>query len=546
MGHARTENNVTWLVENHRKLAAQRTAFRWASVDAGTATVSPHEGMTYGELGRRVEVVAGGLWRLGLRPGDRVLVFLPMSGSMYVTMFAAQRLGAAAVFLDSWARREQLGFCAALVEPKLMVAPERAYAAGRNVSELAAIPVKVVVGPHAGSYSAALEDLELGPGGRAIEPVEAEATALITFTTGSSGRPKGANRTHEFLLAQHAALRSVIPYFEQDVDLPVFPIFSLNNVAAGVTTVLPAVDLARPAPEDGPLLVAQMRDQGVTCCTLSPSLLRGVAAHCLASGQPLPGLRRVVTGGAPVSREDIAAVRAAAPRAEIWVLYGSTEVEPIAHVEAREILARPGGEPGTLVGPIVGGLRCRLLSVNKGPVALDERGFEPWLAAGGQPGEVVVAGAHVCRGYYRDEDAFTRTKIVEADGTVWHRTGDVGYLDEHAHLHLVGRVHNSILRAGQLLYPVTPEILLSGVEGVRQSAYVGLPDRALGECAAAVVSLRSGVGREQVEAAVRRVLGRHGVPLDRFYVVDEVPMDPRHHSKVEYAALRERLGGAAP
>ncbi len=545
MGDTCAENNVTSLVERHRTLAPERAAFRWAGGDRGTTDLTRHEAITYGELGRLVEVVAGGLWRLGLRPGDRVLVFLPMSAPMYVTMFAAQRVGAAAVFLDSWARRDQLGFCAALVEPKLMVAPEAAYAAGRSVSELAAIPVKVVAGPHSGRYSATLEELELGAEGQAIAPVDADAPALITFTTGSSGRPKGANRTHEFLRAQHAALRSVIPYLEPDVDLPVFPIFSLNNVAGGVTTVLPAVDLARPALEDGAVLVAQMRDQGVTCCTLSPSLLRAVAAHCLASGERLPGLRRVVTGGAPVSREDVVAVRASAPRAEILVLYGSTEVEPIAHVEAREILARPAGEPGTLVGPIVGGLRCRLLSVNKGPVALDERGFGPWLAPAGQPGEVVVAGAHVCRGYYRDEDAFTRTKIVEGDGTVWHRTGDVGYLDEDANLHLVGRVHNTVLRAGQLLYPVTPEILMSGVEGVRQSAYVGLPDPVLGECAAAVVSLRAGAGREHVEAEVRRVLGREGVLLDRFDVVDEIPMDPRHHSKVEYAALRERLAGAA-
>ncbi len=544
MGHARTENNVTSLVESHRERAAQRAAFRWARVERGGVDVSRHEAMTYGELGRRVEVVAGGLRRLGLRPGDRVLVFLPMSAAMYVTMFAAQRVGAAAVFLDSWARRDQLGFCTALAEPTMMVAPERAYAAARSVTELAAIPVKVVVGPHTGEYTAALEELELGPLGQAIEPVEVDATALITFTTGSGGRPKGADRTHEFLLAQHAALRSVIPYLEGDVDLPVFPIFSLNNVATGVSTVLPAVDLAQPAPGDGATLVAQICDQGVTCCTLSPSLLRAVAAHCQAAGTSLPGLRRVVTGGAPVSREDIASVRAAAPGAEIWVLYGSTEVEPIAHVEARDILARPPGEPGTLVGPIVHGLRCRLLTVNKRPVALDERGFEPWLADPGQPGEVVVAGAHVCRGYYRDEDAFTRAKIVDRDGTVWHRTGDVGYLDPDANLHLVGRVHNTIVRAGRLLYPVTPEILMRLTEGVRQAAYVGLPDRELGECAAAVVSLRPGAGREHVEAAVRRVLGREGVPIDLFSVVDEIPMDPRHHSKVEYAVLRERLAGA--
>ena len=125
---------------------------------------------------------------------------------------------------------------------------------------------------------------------------------MITFTTGSSGTPKGANRTHRFLAAQHYALHSNIPYEEGDVDLPVFPIFSLNNLAEGVATVIPGFDVGVPSEIDVPALLAQFKACGVTCTTLSPSLLNRLSSFCLKNNIKLPDIRRVVTGGAPVSR----------------------------------------------------------------------------------------------------------------------------------------------------------------------------------------------------------------------------------------------------
>jgi acyl-CoA synthetase (AMP-forming)/AMP-acid ligase II len=539
---ASADNNVTTLIDSHRNRLARRVAFLPPDADMSVATALPPGAMTYEELGSACETVAGGLRRLGLTAGERVLIFLPMSRAMYVAMFAVQRLGAIAVFLDSWARRDQLGYCAELTEPRMMIAPELAYLACDRVKQVREIPLRIVVGPHERAYLASLERIEGDRDRAPIEPVRPETTALITFTTGSSGRSKGANRTHAFLLAQHAALDKVIPYGDSDVDLPTFPIFSLNNVAGGVTTALPAIDLARPSETDAAVLAQQIQRQGVSCCTLSPSLLRGLARYCSESGDRLCRLRRVVTGGAPVSREDVSAMQAAAPEAEILVLYGSTEAEPIAHVSGGEMLAE-AASPGTPVGPLVSGLDHKLLRVNKNPIALDERGWKPWLAPEGQVGELTVAGAHVCRGYYRDDEAFRRTKIVDRSGVVWHRTGDVGYLDSRGWLHLVGRVHNAILRAGELLYPVTAEILMRAVPGVKRCAYLGLPHASLGEAAVAVVSPDPGAQREGVERAVREALRGGGVVLDRLVFVEEVPMDPRHHSKVEYQTLRERITG---
>src|SRR6185503_17258762 len=108
-----------------------------------------------------------------------------------------------------------------------------------------------------------------------IEAVASEQTALITFTTGSTGTPKGANRTHRFLSAQHQALRRIIPYEPGDLDLPAFPIFSLNNLASGVSTVVPAINLAAPSPSDSAALCNQIQHGRVTCATLSPSMFVG-------------------------------------------------------------------------------------------------------------------------------------------------------------------------------------------------------------------------------------------------------------------------------
>lgn len=542
-------NNVLSFLLSHAARAPDRTALSWVPREtrAGWDGTSPlrHETISYGELYARTGRVAAGLARLGVVPGDRVIVFLPMAPALYTAMFAVQRLGAVTVFLDSWARRDHLGATAAAVAPRVMISFAGAFALRREVPELAAIPVTVVAGPHDGAFSATLEALCAQADEAPITPVRQESPALITFTTGSSGTPKGAVRSHGFLAAQHRALDGCIPYRPGDRDLPVFPIFSLNNLAAGVPTVLPAIDLAAPSPHDPALLAAQIRSEGVTCCTLSPSLFAGVAEVCAGHGETLPTLRRAVTGGAPVSRDTIRRFREGAPDAEIMVLYGSTEVEPIAHIEAREILADDSGRDGVLVGRVSPELEFRFIRIDRGVVELEDGGWEPLTPPEGEPGELIVSGPHVCGEYYNNPEAFRRAKIVDENGRVWHRTGDVGCLDGEGRLWLVGRVHNVILRDGKALFPVQAEILLKRLPFVRQAAYLGMPDPRLGERACAVVSLQNvqkGDDRRRFPEEVFSWLTRHGVPVDEVRIVAEIPMDPRHHSKVEYGRLREQLG----
>lgn len=548
-------NNVTEYIRANGDAFPDRPALRWVDPDKragwdGSVTQGlPHHEISYGAFADGMDAMAGGLHELGIRAGDRVIVFLPMGVLMYTAMFAVQKLGAMAVFLDSWARRAHLGASAACVDPTAMISHRAAFDLVRTLPEFASLRHAIIAGP--GRDATRETQLETLLQSRVRPPtaaVASEDTALITFTTGSSGTPKGANRTHRFLCAQHEALTEVVPYTPADVDMPAFPIFSLNNLASGVTTLLPAVDLAQPSARDAAAMVNQILNEHVTCATLSPAMLRELAGTCAERGLTLPSLRRVVSGGAAISRDHVRAFTAVAPNTELWILYGSTEVEPMAHIEARTLLAVPPPEDpevvedGVNVGRIHAGLQTKIIRIVHEPIELDEHGWVPLEVPPGTVGEFVVSGDHVCRDYYNNEAAFKKSKIVDGDGCVWHRTGDVARLDDTGQLWIVGRIHNAIERDGRYLFPVRAEILLNRMAFVKRGALLGMPDPALGEAAVAAVALESAaVDPEQAEQEIRRVFKKNGLPLDALYRVDEIPMDPRHHSKVEYEVLREHL-----
>jgi len=542
------DNNVISFLDKHAQLFPGKVALQWVSRKTLQAwdgkTDLSHESITYKDILDRINIISCRLKKIGIGKGDRVIIFVPLSVELYVTMFAVQRLGAIAVFLDSWARKDHLGVCAQVVQPKAMISFEKAFELCAAVPELANIQIKVVVGSHSKNYTGDLESLLMSSDFTDIEPVESSDTALITFTTGSSGVPKGANRTHRFLAAQHRALDKEIPYEGNDIDLPVFPIFSLNNLAGGVTTVLPAIDLAVPSDKDAAIIINQIFSCKITCCTVSPSIFVNIAEHCRKNKITLSTLRRVVTGGAPVSKDNVKDFKAIAPAAEIIVLYGSTEVEPIAHIEANEMLRGDSKREGVNVGKISEDLKYKFIKIWRKNIELGEKGWQEWEVEAGKAGELVVSGSHVCENYYNNPEAFKSTKIKEANDKIWHRTGDVGVLDEIGRLWLVGRVHNTIVRANEYLFPVHAEILLKRLNFVRQAAFLGIEDTQLGEKTCVAFSLKEGFNPENKEQYVDDIIHlfkENKIPVDEVRMVEEIPMDPRHHSKVEYSKLREIL-----
>jgi acyl-CoA synthetase (AMP-forming)/AMP-acid ligase II len=550
------DNNV---VARLRAVAARtpdRAAFVFDSIEG-------RRQITFAELWDSVDRAGTGLRARGLSAGDRAIVMVPMSIELYTVLLGVLKVGAAAVFVDPWIGVRQVAAFAAFAEPTAFLGIAKSHWLRQLERRLRRIKLSVTTGRRFLGIPArhTLAELLETAGDGDIHAARPSDPALITFTSGSSGTPKGSNRTHQFLLAQHEALSGEFPYADSDVDMPMFPVFALNNLATGITSIVPDIDFRRVADCDGAKLLAQIRREQVTTVTASPPFFDRLAEACSANTAGADNAtsfapRRLLTGGAPVRDDQLRRWQATWPAARIEVVYGSTEAEPVAHIEAGERLEwTDSADPraGYLLGRPADCVRWRIVKITKGPIQLGPEGWGKWLVAPPTPGELVVAGAHVGRDYFRNPEATAENKILDADGTVWHRMGDTVYADAAGMLRLVGRVHSTIMRRGTHVHPQLLEAAARADDGrIKAVAAIGLPDAALGEAAVIVVQTvavesaeATGTPTTAAQAIAADVLARlreAGFPVDRIVVTARpLPVDPRHNSKIDYPALRSLL-----
>jgi acyl-CoA synthetase (AMP-forming)/AMP-acid ligase II len=534
--------NIVSLIERYAKEKPDQKALIWLAPEVlphlkGFPDKMRHESITWLELNQRVARVAGGLLDLGIKPGDIVMVYLPMSLELYLSLLAIGRIGAIAAFLESWARDVHLQSCAKLMQPK-------AFISHKDLSNLN-IPMKIMVGKEIPAGVHSFSEVETKEKKAEIQPVSDDTTALVTFTTGSSGIPKGANRTHSFLLAQHKALSQAFPYRPDDLDMTAFPVFLLNNLAGGISTVLTAIDLGNPGPEDVKILTGQILSAKPTCITLPPSLIWHIANFCKKANLQLLSLRRTITGGAPVGPEMIKAYKEVAPNSEFMILYGSTEAEPVAHIEGQQILDELSNikeeQLGVCVGTPVKGIRTHVVKITREPIVLDKNGWVAWDVEPGEVGELLVSGPQVCKDYYNNPEAVKENKVKDGE-IVWHRTGDLAYFDNKGRIWIVGRIHNAIRRKGVWYYPIGAELIIRKLNFVKQAAFVGIPDSELGEKTVAVYStFERPENIDEHKQSVKEALEKNNIPVDQVVYMEAIPLDPRHHSKIDYGRLKQIL-----
>ncbi|MEF8865708.1 MAG: AMP-binding protein, partial [Salinibacter sp.] len=493
---------------------------------------------TFADLERRAARGAALLRTAGVGDGDVVLVLQPMSTTLYVIVTALLRVGAVAMVPDPAADRAHIAECCERAEPTALVGPPRAHLLRLLSRPVWGIPEAFVTGhwplPFATRWPTAP-----APRGTQAEAADCDADtpALLTFTSGSTGAPKGAVRTHGLLRAQYEALRDNLNLQPGQIDLATLPVFVLANLAAGVSTVLTDADLRAPAQIDPAPVIDQIQTEEPTRTTASPAFFERLMD---AEAGPLDRFERLYTGGAPVFPDLLDRMRAAAPSAEIVAVYGSTEAEPIAHVAESDI--RPddrrrmvaGG--GLLAGVPVDEVELRILpdryGTPIGPFSRDE--FKAATCPPNTPGEVVVAGPHVVPGYL-DGRGDAENKF-EVDGTRWHRTGDAGRLDAEGRLWLLGRCDATVRDDRGTLHPFAVECGARLHDDVRHAALAPWKGRRV--LAVEPQSPDTGVDREGLRDQLA------DVTLDEIVVLPDIPLDRRHNAKVDYPALADRLDRA--
>ncbi len=496
---------------------------------------------TFAELDSASRKIAALLQREGLRAGDTVLVFYPMSAELYITLGAIFRLGMIAMFLDPSAGREHLESCCQLHQPQALIASPKAHLLRLVSSGLRKIPKKFVIGGFAfGATKLSCQRKQNIQKEDQVCLLSESSPALITFTSGSTGEPKAAMRTHGFLLAQHQVLHRSLDLTEGEIDLTTLPVFVLANLASGVTSLIPQADLRFPGAIDPAPIVAQTQQYQLQSTAASPAFLEKIADYCLLQNITLTSWQKVFTGGAPVFPRLLDKLRHLAPQAKIVAVYGSTEAEPIAEIAHSEItsqdiiLMQQGS--GLLAGTPVSEIELRIIrdqcsSNHRGgtinPLTLTE--FEDLCLPSNEIGEIVVSGAHVLPGYL-DGRGDEETKF-RVGGKVWHRTGDAGYLNDSRQLWLMGRCTAKIVDECGTLYPFVVECAALAHPNVKRAALMQHYGKRW------LLIERNDV-RETIELPKIQA-SLHWAKLDEIRVIGKIPVDKRHNAKVDYVALQK-------
>lgn len=505
-----------------------------------SAIIDPWRGRrritTFAQLDRAAARAAALLRRRGLRPGDAVLVFHPMSAELYAALLGIFRLGLVAMFLDPSAGREHIERCCALYAPRGLIASTKAHLLRLWSPALRRVPVKFVIGlpvPGAVRWTETIRTPPLDE----MFPSEADMPALLTFTSGSTGEPKAAVRSHGFLLAQHAALADSLRLEAGDVDLTTLPIVLLANLASGVTSLIPDADLRFPGSIEPAPVVSQVRAHNAVSSTASPAFFECLTRYCAEKRLTLPSFRKLFSGGAPVFPRLLDQLQEMAPNADVTAVYGSTEAEPIADIARRDIApedlqAMLRGK-GLLAGRPVKAVRLRVLRDRWGqPVGpFTEGEFAGQCLPAGEVGEIVVSGEHVLAGYLHGRgDSETKFRVA---GSVWHRTGDAGYLDAAGRVWLLGRCSARIEDERGTLYPFASETAVYQDANVRRAALVGRHGRRV-----LAVEFYAPPADASLARLNEALAWTHS---DEVKVCPRIPVDKRHNAKIDYPALYRLL-----
>ncbi len=485
------------------------------------AVVQGERRLSYDQLWELARRYASALHARGVAPGDRVALMAPNTIEFVAGYYGILAAGGTVVPVPSMLQPREAGFLLghsgatmALADPSLLpIATQAAEAVG--------IPAYDLRGFDEGH-----------------EPVASYATrapddvAVIFYTSGTTGMPKGARLTHlNLVLNATAAAFDCFDFQPDDVMLGCLPLFHVFGQSCAMTASFRAgaclVLQPRFEPREAMAILARER---VTLMLGVPTMLVYLLQVAAAGreqgllpvdGPVMPDLRFVVSGGAalPLAVHEQFQEVFGCP---VYEGYGLSETSPVASTN-QPIL---GTRPGTIGKPIWG------VEVEIADPGVPDR-IE--ILPGGERGEIVIRGHNVFSGYLDDEAA---TQAAVVDG--WFRTGDIGVKDEDGFIRIVDRTKDLIIRGGYNVYPREVEELLITYPGVEHVAVIGIPDDQLGEEVCAVLTAEPGAQLvpEEIIAWSRERLAHHKCPR-RVEIIDQMPLGPSQ--KILKRELRARF-----
>ncbi|AHH16743.1 putative peptide synthetase [Nocardia nova SH22a] len=530
-------------IDRFREVVAaepDRTAVH--SADAVATGLPQYRRLSYAELDLWSDAIAERLTAAGVGSGTRTIVLVLPSPELYAIMLGLLKIGAVPVVIDPGMGLRPMLRCLQAADAEAFIGIPQAHAARVLFRHyFRGVRVPVTVGRRWFWGGARLHAWGRRPAAAAPArtPAADDDLLLIAFTTGSTGPAKAVEMTHGNLSAMveqvHAARDHELPH----TSLITLPLVGILDLLLGSQCVLPPLIPSKVGSTDPAHVADAIGRFGVRTLFASPAVLIPLLRHLEDTGTRLPTLRSIYSGGAPVPDRCIAGLRAVlAEDVRIYAGYGSTEALPMSMIESRELLDGPAERAragsGTCIGRPADRIRARVVAITDDPLPTwsqaQERAGELERTRG--IGELVVAGPNVSTRYWWPAAANTAGKITDGE-TIWHRTGDLAWIDDDQRIWFCGRKSQRVRTADGPLFTVQIEQIFNAVDGVARTALVGVGP-AGSQCPVLCAELAPGADPDTVAAALRARGGESELTaaISEFLFHPGFPVDIRHNAKI--------------
>jgi len=504
--------------------------------------------LSFAELASAATRAARAFCAAGIEPGDRVGIWAPNIHEWVLATIGLQAVGGVLVPLNTRMKGSEAGYILEKSGARMLCTVtgflgtdyvgmlREALGGPGSAGPIAGLPSleRIILlrgsAPATTSWPEFLaegEAVTAGEAQRRAEAVSAEDLSDILFTSGTTGKPKGAMTTHGQTLRCFEAWSEIVGLRQSDRYLIVNPFFHSFGYKAGWLAAIMRGATILPHPVfDVPAVLERVGKERVSVLPGPPTFYQSILAHPDREKFDLSCLRLAVTGAAAIPVELIHRMRRDLGFETIITGYGLTEstgpVTMCREDDSPETIARTSGRAIPDVE-----VRC-----------VDKEGKE---TPRGEPGEVVVRGYNVMQGYF--DDASETEKAIDPEG--WLHTGDIGIMDDRGYLRITDRIKDMFITGGFNCYPAEIENLMHAWEDIQQVAVIGVPDERLGEVGMAFVVPAPGaeLTPDSVIAWCREKMANYKVPR-RVEIVDSLPTNAM--GKVTKFVLRERAGGGKP
>ena len=514
--------------------------------------------LTYGELKVKSDHLAARLSALGFKRGLRTLLFVRPGLDFPVLVTALFKIGVTLVLIDPGMGRKNLLKAISEVKPEAMIAVSEVFLASflfrqRFSTVKLAVVVKdrrslgrVFTGSAVDLRTLMLRRGETPLGFETLIPRWDEICAIL-FTSGGTGIPKGVMYTHGIFLRQVELIQQMYGVGKLDVDMPCFPLFALFSLALGARVIVPELDPTKPASADPQKLIRAIQDFGVTFAGGSPAIWAKVSSYATTHSLTFPSLRALMMFGAPVRYHLHDEFSKILPNGTTHTPYGATECLPVASISGREIMDErliDRACEGTCVGKPVPGLEVKIIRASLLPLAdVDQMECLP----DGEIGEIICKGPQVTKSYFERAEATAKAKIKQGS-ELWHRMGDMGWLDGEGRLWFCGRQAYSFAHNGKMFYSVLVEASFNSHPEVFRTALISFETKEGMRPGLAIerwdqrVSLTGAKRREfltQLKSLAQT--SNEASEIQDFFLLKSFPVDARHNIKIDRTRLGKEL-----